>query len=152
MLFVRHSKTDIFGRGECIPPQKVEGSACPVTAVGDYLSVRKTGSVFLAHKDGSALTRFQFSALFNRCLALIGEQPKEYGTQIRKFRGSVVGIRHVMWITSGQNYLPRVSVFRSRGPSGMVCRACLHILGSAESRLNGTWVNGTWAFAIPHLH
>lgn len=77
---IRRSKTDIFGRGEWIPLHQVGGRACPVSAIEGYMAIRKEGPVFLVHEDGSVLTRFQFSAVFKRGLAAVGECPGEYGT------------------------------------------------------------------------
>lgn len=77
---ISRSKTDVFGRGEWLVLHRVDGEVCPVVAVEGFLTVRRLGTVFLSHEDGSSVTRFQFSRLFRRCLLLVGEHPKEYGT------------------------------------------------------------------------
>lgn len=77
---IRRSKTDVLGRGEWIPLQRVGGTACPVSVVSQYLEVRARGVSFLVHEDGSPVSRFQFTAVLKRCLAQAGVNPDEYGT------------------------------------------------------------------------
>lgn len=77
---IRRSKTDIFGRGEWVPLHGVSGLACPVRAVGDYIALRPPGVHFLVHEDGTAVSRYQFQAIFKNCLQEVGVRACEFGT------------------------------------------------------------------------
>lgn len=58
----------------------VRDCVCPVWVFTNYLAVRNKRDYFLAHHDGSSVTRFQFRTVFHRCLAAVGIQPHEFGT------------------------------------------------------------------------
>lgn len=40
----------------------------------------QTGGTFFVHEDGSCLLRFQFVAIFRKCLGAVGLDPKQYGS------------------------------------------------------------------------
>lgn len=44
-----------------------------------FLKVRAQDEQFFTQADGSPVTRYQFSALFKRCLVAVGVEAKEYG-------------------------------------------------------------------------
>lgn len=77
---IRRSKTDVLGRGEWVPLHRVQGLACPVSSVSDYLNYRSQGSQFLVHENGFPLTRYQFQSILKKCLAQVGVSPNDYGT------------------------------------------------------------------------
>ncbi|XP_040271178.1 uncharacterized protein LOC120986584 isoform X1 [Bufo bufo] len=77
---VSRSKTDQFGSGSWIPLHPVPGVSCPVRLTSSYSSMRGPGHNFLAHADGSPLTKFQFTSVFKSCLELSGMNPREFGT------------------------------------------------------------------------
>lgn len=74
---IRRSKTDVFGRGEWIPLKKVKSVACPVGGVAEYVQVRKEGVAFLAHADGTPVTRYQFTTVFRKSLDRLGLRSSE---------------------------------------------------------------------------
>lgn len=76
------SKTDQAGRGRWVTLRaQPEGAVCPVRLAASYSLIRPAGSPqWLLHMDGSPLTRFQFGAVFQRCLQRLGCNCKEYGT------------------------------------------------------------------------
>lgn len=61
---IRCSKTDGYSRGEWILLHNVNGPACPVWSVSEYLSFRMGGKYFLSHVYGPPITRFQFQTVF----------------------------------------------------------------------------------------
>ncbi|XP_056385746.1 uncharacterized protein LOC130281967 [Hyla sarda] len=79
-LRIRRSKTDQVGQGAWIRLQSVDGPACPVRAVAEYLLVRVSSVQFFTHSDGLPLSRYQFQTIFKRCLQWAGAPPSEFGT------------------------------------------------------------------------
>ncbi|KAM3929168.1 integrase/recombinase xerD homolog [Leptodactylus fuscus] len=74
-IVLRKSKTDQLGKGRVVRLYAVEGCVmCPVLCVRQFLRDRHTsfGPLFI-HKDGSFLSRFQFLAVFKKCLCVLGK-------------------------------------------------------------------------------
>lgn len=54
---------------------------CPVGTLSRFLLLREgQDGPLLQHADGSALSRFQFVAVFHRCLGELGLRPTEYAS------------------------------------------------------------------------
>lgn len=94
----------------------MNGAACPVRAVAEFLPARPKGPVFLLHEDGTPVTCFWFASDLKRCLSAIGVQPTESGmhsfligaaTEASRagLTNWVVGSCCAMPVTYGQNYL-----------------------------------------------
>lgn len=81
-LRLRRSKTDQSGKGVDVWLFALPGSTvCPVRAVEELARVRPTGGgPFLRHEDGSYLSRFQFVAVFRKCLMKLGLDGKAYAS------------------------------------------------------------------------
>ena len=81
-LFWRRSKTDQTGKGRSVRVFAVGGSElCPVGAVREFLALRpQTVGSFLIHSDGSPVSRFQFVAVFRKCLGALGLIGKEFSS------------------------------------------------------------------------
>ncbi|XP_067320361.1 integrase/recombinase xerD homolog [Anolis sagrei] len=81
-IFIRSSKTDQRGRGTEVSLAHCEdGDICPVRAVTEFMSARGvTPGYFFIHKDGFPLTRYQFWALTNKALKVLGLQQHKFGT------------------------------------------------------------------------
>lgn len=81
-IIIRKSKTDQKGRGAVLELFRgVEAGLCPVTAVTQLAAVRTAGEgPFLRHVDGSFLSRFQFIAVFQKCLKAAGLIPSQFGS------------------------------------------------------------------------
>lgn len=73
-LWIGRSKTDQMGHGALVNLNRVpQVAACPVSVVHEFLRVWPWGQgPFLVHADGSALSRYQFTKDFRRCLASAG--------------------------------------------------------------------------------
>lgn len=69
-LLVRKSKSNQMGRGARVVLGAVEGLAlCPVAVIREWVELRPVGpGPFLIHRDGSALSRYQFVSVFRKCL------------------------------------------------------------------------------------
>lgn len=81
-VVVRKSKTDQAGKGVILELFRGElAGLCPVTAVSQLMAVRPNREgPFLMHKDGSYLSRFQFIAVFRKCLKAAGLDPRQFGS------------------------------------------------------------------------
>ncbi|XP_077307203.1 integrase/recombinase xerD homolog [Lithobates pipiens] len=81
-ILLRRSKTDQVGRGVRVCLYRLEGSPlCPVQAVGEFLGVRPGGDgTLLVHADGSLLSRFQFVAVFRKCLTAAGLDSSQFAS------------------------------------------------------------------------
>lgn len=81
-LRISRSKTDQLGRGVYVTLFKVlPETVCPVLAVQRFAQFRKgVQGTFLQHEDGSSLSRFQFVAIFKRCLLTVGMPASQYNT------------------------------------------------------------------------
>lgn len=82
VLWLRQSKTDQRGKGVSVKLYKLPGSeVCPVRVVRDFMEVRPVGSgPFLVHGDGSCLSRFQFVAVFMKCLSAAGFDGRQFAS------------------------------------------------------------------------
>lgn len=71
---LRRSKTDQLGKGRKVQLYSITGSPlCPVDLVRRFLTVRlDVGGPLLVHAEGTPLTRFQFVAVFRKCLITLG--------------------------------------------------------------------------------
>ncbi|XP_075131908.1 uncharacterized protein LOC142204493 [Leptodactylus fuscus] len=80
-FFIRRSKTDLMGRGAKVVLFAVPGvDMCPVVCLREFLShERPAGTPLLTHEDGSFLSRFQFLAIFKKCLVHCGRLPADFG-------------------------------------------------------------------------
>ncbi|XP_053396909.1 uncharacterized protein LOC128556304 [Mercenaria mercenaria] len=71
IVSLRFSKTDQEGKGERLQISAQGGHICPVKNVKEFLSMRpKMQGPFFVHFDGSPLTRYQFSAVLSKALAV----------------------------------------------------------------------------------
>jgi integrase len=73
LIKIRYSKADQRGKGCTIKIKKQQPQTiCPVLAFKRYLAVRpKSGGSLFCHVNGLPLTRYQFSAILNKCLRMI---------------------------------------------------------------------------------
>lgn len=80
--FLRRSKTDVLGKGRRFSLFRLPGSdLCPVKCVEDFMALRpESAEVLLVHRDGSFLSRFQFLAVFRKCLKALGLVAADYST------------------------------------------------------------------------
>lgn len=78
-LHIRYSKTDQLGQGTTIKISSTGDAICPVKHLTEYLQCRQSsdGPLF-KHFSGQALTRYQFSAVLKKALALIGIHYSRY--------------------------------------------------------------------------
>lgn len=78
-LHLRHSKTDQSNKGTTVIIPRVGGPLCPVYNLENYLKIRPTinGPLF-CHYGGGPLTRYQFTALLNKTLKVIGIGTERY--------------------------------------------------------------------------
>lgn len=81
-VFLRRSKTDQLGKGAWVELRSIPGSKiCPVAAVGEFCKIRPTGGgIFFHHEDGTAVSRFQFQAIFRKCLGAVDLEAKNYSS------------------------------------------------------------------------
>ncbi|XP_068103215.1 uncharacterized protein [Hyperolius riggenbachi] len=80
-ILLRRSKTDQASKGRSVSLFRIGGPLCPRAAVESFMAIRPPGATaFLAHADGIPLTRFQFTAIFRKCLAFIGFPPAEFAS------------------------------------------------------------------------
>ena len=80
-IHIRQSKNDQYGKGVHITIQKVGGLACPVRNMAGFLDIRPAiqGPLF-CHYGGTPLTRYQFSAILNKVLTIVGFDTRLYKT------------------------------------------------------------------------
>ncbi|XP_055996171.1 uncharacterized protein LOC130054184 isoform X1 [Ostrea edulis] len=78
---LKHSKVDQIGEGETITIQNSQfGSQIqPIKIIQEYLAIRPSvqGKLF-CHFSGQPLTRYQFTAVLNKVLSIIGLEGKKY--------------------------------------------------------------------------
>ncbi|XP_069812345.1 integrase/recombinase xerD homolog [Dendropsophus ebraccatus] len=94
--WLSRSKTDRAGKGRRILLYEVLGSeVCPVHCVRAFLEVRPVefGGSFLVHRDGRALSRFQFVAVFRRGLARLGLPDKEFASHSFRIGAATEAVR-----------------------------------------------------------
>lgn len=75
-ILIRSSKTDQSGKGRSLVLNTCDiAELCPVKALTQFLSVRKTGKgVLFCHVDGSPLTRYQFWVVTAKALRNLGQE------------------------------------------------------------------------------
>lgn len=81
-IWIKRSKTDQMGKGAQLEVFRIAGShICPVAAVTCFRDRRPPlpGS-FLIRADGSSLSKFQFAAVFKKCLSAAGHDPNRYSS------------------------------------------------------------------------
>lgn len=74
-IILQHSKTDQHRRGtQVILGACGEQDFCPVSALAEYLTLRRDGSggFLFRHQDSSLLSRHQFWTVMSRALEAIG--------------------------------------------------------------------------------
>lgn len=80
-IVLRHSKTDQFNKGVTIVLNSHAGITCPVHCMIDYMQIRpKISGPLYCHFDGKPITRYQFSAVMGKALAVLGYNSKLYTT------------------------------------------------------------------------
>ncbi|XP_040290783.1 uncharacterized protein LOC121003196 isoform X1 [Bufo bufo] len=74
LIYLRFSKTDQEGRGHLVSLFEVPGCLlCPVRCLRDFQGrAGVAAGPILRHEDGSFLSRFQFIAVFKKCLRNLG--------------------------------------------------------------------------------
>ncbi|XP_075052443.1 uncharacterized protein LOC142139068 isoform X2 [Mixophyes fleayi] len=79
---IARSKTDQFSRGHWVTLSPCnDTSICPVAWCNKFSGIRpKDSEAWLAHMDGSPLSKFQFNAIFKSAVIKVGLDPKFYGT------------------------------------------------------------------------
>lgn len=79
---IRRSKTDKRGRGmRVILFSENCPGICPVLAVEEFINVRlQVEGPLLLHRDGALLSKFQFVAIFRKCLPASDFNLKEYSS------------------------------------------------------------------------
>ena len=79
---LRKSKTDQAGKGVDVFLYALQGSGvCPVRVVGEFLAIRPGGGgPLLVHKDGSFVSKFQFIAVFRKCLRVAGFAERQFAS------------------------------------------------------------------------
>lgn len=72
-IHIRFSKTDQYGSGSLIRINKTDKEVCPVKALAKFLALRpQFQGPLLIHYNKQPLTRYQFSAMLKKSVALIG--------------------------------------------------------------------------------
>ncbi|XP_075719756.1 uncharacterized protein LOC142760450 [Rhinoderma darwinii] len=81
-VWLRRSKTDQMGKGKRIVLFALPGSAmCPVACMRAFKpQVGSPELPLLRHEDGSFLSRYQFGAVFKKCLAAVGVAAGPYSS------------------------------------------------------------------------
>lgn len=94
-VFLRRSKTDQLGKGARVDLRAVPRSPiCPVWAVGEFCKLRPMGpGVFFKHEDGTALSRFQFQAVFKKCLVAAGLRAENYSSHSFRIGAATEAVR-----------------------------------------------------------
>ncbi|XP_069809649.1 uncharacterized protein [Dendropsophus ebraccatus] len=94
--WLRKSKTDQAGRGKHIRLYAIgDCAACPVKCVSEYLKVRSGGreGPLLLHRDGRALSRFQFVAVFRKGLVCLGLPAMEFASHSFRIGAATEAVR-----------------------------------------------------------
>lgn len=76
---LRHFKTDQFNKGVTIVLNSHAGITCPVRCMIDYMRIHPilSGPLY-CHFGGKPITRYQFSAVMGKALAVLGFNNKLY--------------------------------------------------------------------------
>ncbi|XP_040216804.1 uncharacterized protein LOC120946105 [Rana temporaria] len=100
-LWLRRSKTDQSGKGRAVHVFPIEGSElCPVGLVRDYLDIRPgVGGAFLVHENGSPMSRYQFVAVFRKCLGALGLVAKEFSAHSFRIGAATEAARNGLELT-----------------------------------------------------
>lgn len=95
VVWVRKSKTDQLGRGVEVVLHRLAGCvSCPVGAVSEFLKVRQQWQgAFLVHEDGTPLSRFQFIAIFRKCLEGLQVSVGDYGSHSFRIGAATEAVR-----------------------------------------------------------
>lgn len=81
ILNIQYSKTDQLGLGTTLYIPASVNTACPYSAIQDFLQVRaKTPGPFFCLFSGQLLTRYQFSAILTKNLNSLGIDSIRYKT------------------------------------------------------------------------
>ena len=76
---IRRAKSDQKGKGNTLLLEAIPSRTCPVSNLRAFLKVRGIGSALLfCHFGGAPVTRYQFSAVMDKALRLIGLGDKTY--------------------------------------------------------------------------
>ena len=81
-IVIPYSKTDQMGHSQTVTIMPTsDRSYCPVSLLGQFLKVRpnRAGPLFI-HKDGSYLTKHQFTVILKKGIKLIGMDQGSWGT------------------------------------------------------------------------
>lgn len=94
-ILVRKSKTDQRGRGKTVQVFSLPGSPlCPVKVVSEFLAIRPGGEApLLIHQDGSSLSRFQFIAIFKKCLGALGLEGERFSSHSFRIGAATEAVR-----------------------------------------------------------
>lgn len=81
-LHISRLKTDQLGKGVEVTLFKVlPETVCPVLTIQRFAQIRNgVQGTFLRNVDGSSLSRFQFVAIFKRCLVAVGRTASQFNT------------------------------------------------------------------------
>ena len=111
-LWLRRSKTDQSGKGRAVHVFPIEGSElCPVGLVRDYLDIRPgVGGAFLVHENGSPMSRYQFVAVFRKCLGALGLVAKEFSAHSFRIGAATEAARNGL----GEEAIKRIGRWESR--------------------------------------
>ncbi|XP_053321351.1 uncharacterized protein LOC128492713 [Spea bombifrons] len=94
-ILIRRSKTDKNGKGFKVQLLSFPGSdLCPVGSLRAYLAIRPEGEgSLLRHADNTSLSRFQFVAVFRKCLGSLGLAPSEFESHSFRIRAATQAAR-----------------------------------------------------------
>ncbi|XP_073484962.1 uncharacterized protein [Aquarana catesbeiana] len=95
-ILIRKSKTDQRGKGKTVQVFAFPGSPlCPVKLVSEFIAIRPGGGEvpFLRHQDGSFLSRFQFNAIFKRCLGVLGLEGEKFSSHSFRIGAATEAVR-----------------------------------------------------------
>ncbi|XP_040216858.1 integrase/recombinase xerD homolog [Rana temporaria] len=111
-LWLRRSKTDQSGKGRAVQVFPIEGSElCPVGLVRKYLDIRpEVGGTFLVHENGAPLSRYQFVAVFRKCLGELGLVAKEFSAHSFRIGAATEAARNGL----GEDAIKRIGRWESK--------------------------------------
>ncbi|XP_073481634.1 integrase/recombinase xerD homolog [Aquarana catesbeiana] len=111
-LYLRKSKTDQLGRGRIVRVYPVVGSLlCPVGAVREFLGFRPVGmGPFLVHSGGEFLSRFQFGAVFAKCIRGLGLTEKDFSSHSFRIGAATEAARNGL----GEEMVKRIGRWESK--------------------------------------
>lgn len=94
-ILVKKSKTDQRGKGRTVQVFALPGSPlCPVHLVTRLAAIRPGGEApFLIHQDGSFLSRFQFIAIFKKCLGILGLEGEKFSSHSFRIGAATEAVR-----------------------------------------------------------